>query len=244
MDQEAPAEQAFAARCLMRAAKWATLATTRIESDGTTQPFASLVTPAVAPDGGVLMLLSSLAEHTRHLTAAPRCALIFVGKPENANWQTAPRVTVIGQAHALVDRRAKDFWIGRHPYARLYAEFTDFSLFRLIPDEALYVGGFAQAARVPGAALLPDGAALVSVVAAADALIADCNQAHQEALARVAHAAGASGTWRLLGIDTDGIDLAQDDVALRVPFEAPVADGAAALEAVLRLAETAQRQLW
>jgi len=243
MDQEAQSDQPFAARCLLRAARWATLATTRTQ-DGTPQPFASLVTPAVAPDGGVLMLLSSLAEHSRHLMAAPRCAMIVVGQPENANWQTAPRVTVMGQAQVLVDRKAKEFWLGRHPYARLYADFTDFSLWRLMPEEALYIAGFAQATRLAGAALLPAESAVAAVAAAAGPLIVHCNEAHEEALNRLAHAQGASGTWRLLGVDIDGIDLAQDDRVLRVAFGAPVADGAAAQAALLRLAEATHRRLW
>ncbi|MBN9507759.1 MAG: pyridoxamine 5'-phosphate oxidase family protein, partial [Alphaproteobacteria bacterium] len=48
----------------MRAARAGTLATV---ADG--QPFASLVTPAMAPDGAVLLFLSTLSEHTRHLRA-------------------------------------------------------------------------------------------------------------------------------------------------------------------------------
>jgi len=53
---------AWAARKLLRAARSGTLATA---IDG--QPFASLVTPATAPDASVLLLLSDLSEHTRHL---------------------------------------------------------------------------------------------------------------------------------------------------------------------------------
>jgi hypothetical protein len=66
---------AFEARKLLRAARSGTLATA---ADGG-QPFASLVTPACAPDLSLLLLLSNLSEHTRHLrtwyAARPRAPI-------------------------------------------------------------------------------------------------------------------------------------------------------------------------
>jgi hypothetical protein len=50
-------QEAFVARCLLRAARVATLAT---QSEG--QPYASLVTPAALPDGSVLRARSTLTE--------------------------------------------------------------------------------------------------------------------------------------------------------------------------------------
>ena len=83
-------DPALEARRLLRAARSASLATS---AKG--QPFASLVTPACAPDLSVLLLLSSLSEHTRHLVADPRCSLLVSGPAAGANPQTAPRLTVI-----------------------------------------------------------------------------------------------------------------------------------------------------
>ena len=79
----------FEARKLVRAARAGTLATA---ADGG-QPFASLVTPACAPDFSILLLLSNLSEHTRHLRAEPRCSILVSGTPEEARTpKTAPRV--------------------------------------------------------------------------------------------------------------------------------------------------------
>src|SRR5450631_1549257 len=85
---------AFEARKLLRAARSGTLATA---ADGG-QPFASLVTPACTPDLSLLLLLSDLSEHTRHLRAEPRCSILVCGTAEGANPQTAPRLTVTGTA--------------------------------------------------------------------------------------------------------------------------------------------------
>src|ERR1700742_1387067 len=78
----------WAARQLLRAVRVGTLATS---ADG--HPFASLVTPACAPDLSILMLLSRLSPHTRHLMADGRCSVLVAGSPVSANPQTTPRVT-------------------------------------------------------------------------------------------------------------------------------------------------------
>ncbi|MFH5923415.1 pyridoxamine 5'-phosphate oxidase family protein [Roseomonas xinghualingensis] len=80
------------ARRIMRAAASASLATAGEKG----QPFVSLVTPAVAADGAVLLWISTLSEHTRQLSRNPRCGLLFQGAADGPNPQTAPRVSVTG----------------------------------------------------------------------------------------------------------------------------------------------------
>ncbi len=240
LDATAQNVSAFAARSLLRRARWATLATDLATSDGT-QPYASLVTHAAAPDGAVLMLLSSLATHAGHLAANPRCAVMVTGEPENLNWQTAPRLTVMGVAETTDDPGLRAYWLARHPYARLYAGFADFFLWRLQPQSGLFVAGFGQASELRPTDLAPDPASVAALGAAQPGLIAHCNEAHGEALTRLAHAAGASGPWRMLGVDVDGFDLVQDETLLRIAFPAPVADGPAAQAALLHLIEASRR---
>jgi heme iron utilization protein len=238
LDGGGTADNGFAARCLLRAARWGTLATRRGED-----PFASLVTPAVAPDGSVLMLLSGLAEHTRHMRVLPRCALMVTGRPDGPNWQTAPRLTVTGTAVLEPDPAARAYWLARHPYAALYADFTDFSLWRLVPEGALLVAGFGRAARLPAVALAPSAEAVAALAATATDIVGHCNGVLPEALSKVAHAAGAKGPWRMLGVDVDGIDLVQDDQVLRLAFDAPVADAPAAHAALQGLIQAARHRL-
>ncbi|WP_232480391.1 HugZ family protein [Roseomonas sp. KE2513] len=146
----APAEERGpAARALMRGASSATLAT--VAEGG--QPYASLVTPAVAEDGAVLLWLSTLSEHTRQLMHDPRCSLLFLGEPEGPNPQTTPRVTVTGLAERIEDPGLKAVWLARHPYAELYADFADFGLWRIMPMGGQMVLGFARAHRLRAADL-------------------------------------------------------------------------------------------
>ena len=73
--------------------------------------------------------------------------------PEDANPQTAPRVTITGLAERIVDPALKARYLAVHPYAALYADFGDFSLWLVRPQGGLYVGGFGRAARLRAAQL-------------------------------------------------------------------------------------------
>ena len=228
------ASHAFAARCLLRAARSATLAT---QFAG--HPFASLVTPAVTPDGTVLLLLSGLSAHTSHLRADPRCALLVTGPAAEANPQTAPRLTVVATAAPEPDPALRRFWVSRHPYAALYADFTDFGLWRLVTLQAHYVGGFGLARRLAANTLAPPAQA-VPTQAAQDGIIARWNTGCAGALAAAARRAGGAGAWRLLGVDADGIDLAQDEAVLRVAFDRQAEDADQLEAALSRLVQAAR----
>jgi hypothetical protein len=143
-------ERAFTreAAALLRAARSGTLATTEAG-----QPHASLVTPALGPDGSVLLLLSELSLHTRHLRADPRCALLVTGAAADQNPQTMPRLTLRGAAHPIHNDAARAAYLQHHPYAEFYAGFADFHFWTLQPEEAHYVAGFAAAVSLQIATL-------------------------------------------------------------------------------------------
>jgi heme iron utilization protein len=219
---------AWAARKLLRSARSGTLATSL---QG--QPFASLVTPATAPDLAVLLLLSDLSEHTRHLRADPRCSVLVCGVAEGANPQTTPRVTVTGLAETITDAALKTRYLAVHPYAALYAGFGDFNLWRIRPLNGLFVGGFGRAARLRAGDLAPDAGAVAAIAAAEADMIAHCNADHPDAMAAIA---GTPDAWRLVAVDVDGCDLAVAERVLRVAWPAPVADPGGVARELIRLA--------
>ena len=145
-------DHAWEARRLLRAARVGTLASV---ADG--QPFASLVTPACAPDLSLLLLLSDLSEHTRHLRAEPRCSVLVAGTPvrrQPADRAARQRHRVWRNGSSIAALKAR--YLAVHPYAAMYADFGDFSLWRIRPLGGLYVGGFGRAARLRAADLAPD----------------------------------------------------------------------------------------
>lgn len=221
-------EAAWEARKLLRAARSASLATVL---DG--QPFASLVTLACTGDLSVLLLLSDLSEHTRHLRADPRCSLLVVGEATGANPQTAPRVTVTGLAAVANDPALKARFLAVHPYAGLYADFGDFHVWRVRVMGAQVVGGFARAARVREAVLLPEAGAVAALAASAEGIMGHCNADHAAAMAVLAGEPG--GDWRMVGVDVDGCDLASGERVRRVAWAGPVGDAGAVRGELVRL---------
>ncbi len=154
---------------------------------------------------------------------------MVAGAPESANPQTAPRVTLTGVAEPVDDPALKARWLAVHPYAALYADFADFSLWRIRPAAALLVGGFARATRLRAADLLADAGA-VAALAAAEA-------GHHRPLQRRPRGGDGRcsrdgpGAWRMVAADVDGCDLAPSDPEAapvrRIAWSAPVASAEA-----------------
>jgi putative heme iron utilization protein len=225
-------DPAWLARCLLRSVRVGTLATS---AKG--QPFASLVTPACTPDLSVLLLLSGLSEHTRHLVADPRCSILVAGAAESANPQTAPRLTVTGVAEHVAEPELKTRFLAVHPYAALYADFGDFSVWRIKPVAGLFVGGFARATRLAREALLPEVDAVAAIAAAETDIIDHCNRDHPDALAAIA---GAPGDWRMVTVDVDGFDLASGESVVRFAWSAPVREAGDVRRELVRMTRAAR----
>ncbi len=234
-----PNEIAWSARKLLRSARQASLATVL---QG--QPFVSLVTPAIAADGGVLLLLSDLSEHTRHLRADARCSILVAGMANGPNPQTTPRLTANATATIADTPADRARFLAIHPYAELYAGFGDFHLWRLTLTGGLFVGGFAVAHRLAGDALRP--APAPELHGAEPDIMAHCNNDHAPAMAVIAretgaHAAGGEpGEWRMVTCDTDGFDLACGEATMRISFAAPVATSKQVRAELIRLARLAR----
>ena len=88
------------ARNLLRRARTATLGTLNAD-DGI--PYASLVNVATDVRGWPLILVSTLAWHTRNLLADPRASLMVAEVPATGDALTGPRVTVMGRFAKVED---------------------------------------------------------------------------------------------------------------------------------------------
>jgi putative heme iron utilization protein len=135
---------------LIRGQRWAALAT-----HGGGKPLASMVAFAPEPGfAGFLLLLSRLSLHTRHLLADPAASLAISEADTGAgNPQTLARVSLQGRVEEI-PADAPDFPAARALYEKRLPSsaplfgFGDFHLFRLVPEEARFVAGFAQAYTV------------------------------------------------------------------------------------------------
>ena len=217
------------ARNLLRRARTATLATQNAD-DGI--PYVSLVNLATDVRGCPVILVSTLAWHTRNLLADPRASLMVAEIPPSGDALTGARVTVMGHfakvAAADVGRR----YLARHPAAELYAGFGDFAFWRLAPVQAHAVAGFGRIETIPANEMFPSADEMAALEEGA---VAHMNEDHADAIQLYAEKLlGATpGGWKIAGLDPDGADLRRGEAEiLRLPFPQPVYSGGA-LRAVL-----------
>jgi hypothetical protein len=204
------------AKELLRAIRAGALATLDASSG---HPFASLVTVATDLDGSPLLLMSTLSAHVQNLERDPRCSILLAqgGKGDPL---AHPRLTVMGEAARSSEPRVRARFLARHPKAKLYADFGDFSFWRVAMTGGHLNGGFARAMSLNGPELATDLAGADGFDELEAGAVAHMNEDHRDALALYAtRLAGApAADWRATGLDPEGLDLAAGDLTARVPF--------------------------
>src|SRR3954470_11029622 len=199
-------KRAAEARRLIRMCEHVALATSL---DG--RPYVSLVAVACDHDSSPLLLLSDLAQHTRNLMAEPRVSLLFEATAGYADPLAGPRLSLLGRASRSDDPRLASRFAARHEASAVYANFSDFHLYRIAIERGHLVAGFGRIAWVEGEQLrfAGDAAALAE---AEPEIIAHMNADHQDAVQLYASCLlgrGGAG-WRMTGIDPEGLDLRRD----------------------------------
>jgi putative heme iron utilization protein len=203
------------AKHLLRTIRSGALAT--LGPDGV--PFATLVTVATDPDGSPLLLTSRLSGHTANMEREPRVS-ILLAQTGKGDPLAHPRLTVTGRARRTGEPRVRARFLARHPKAELYADFADFSFWRVEIAGGHLNGGFARAASLSAADLRTDLLGAEALVEAEAGALAHMNEDHREALELYATglAGAAPGAWRTTGLDPEGIDLMLGDQTARVAF--------------------------
>lgn len=119
------------------------------------QPYVSMVPFALLPGGADFIIhVSQLAAHTKDMLAHPQVSLLVIALPApEVMAQELARITVQGEAVQLAagtpeHAAAKAAYLARFPQSEPMFGFSDFSLFRIVPDSIRFVGGFAQATTI------------------------------------------------------------------------------------------------
>lgn len=108
-------------------------------------PFGSVTPYALDDFGRPLLLLSSLAVHTKNLLANPHASLLIAEEPEEDNPLAAGRVNLMGMVQPVPETEVEGTrhrYLEWHPGAAEWADFGDFRFYRLAVTEIYYVGGF------------------------------------------------------------------------------------------------------
>ncbi|MCU0667959.1 MAG: DUF2470 domain-containing protein [Myxococcota bacterium] len=154
---EERADLAAKARALLRKSDAGVLSTHSREMTGF--PFGSLAPFAMTIEARPLIYVSQLAEHTRNLTADPRCCLTVVEAAATGDRQALGRASLLGEAHALPDAEraaVAERYFALFPEQRAYEDFHDFGFWRIEPVRVRWIGGFGEIRWIePNEWLLP-----------------------------------------------------------------------------------------
>lgn len=234
-------------RTLVHLARSATLCTIALDPPGF--PYGSLVTTASDDAGRPLLLLSTLAEHTRNLLARSDASMLLT-EPLGSHDQplAVGRVTILGPCSAVSDEEraaVRETFLAQQPTASYYVDFGDFAFYRLEPTALRYVGGFGRMSWVTGddyRAAEPDplAASSAGILTHMNDDHADAVLAYAKALAGLAEATSAAMT----AVDRYGFELAAvtpaGPRAARLAFDEPVTTSDEVRRAMVSLVKRAR----
>jgi putative heme iron utilization protein len=129
-----------AVKTLLREGRSGALATLM---PGSGDPYCSLVNVAPAADGAPLLLLSTLAIHTKNLLADPRASLMIDERKAGDPLEGA-RIMLMGTAMPTNDPAARQQYLSQHPEAGQFAGFKDFGFYRMEIARIHLVAGFGR----------------------------------------------------------------------------------------------------
>lgn len=121
-------------------------------------PYVSMVPFALLAELPAFVLhVSRLAAHTRDMLAEPRVSLLISASEQPGTSPLAlARLTILGTARQLTHDApeypaARQAYLARFPDAAALFSLGDFSLFLILPAEARWIAGFAQARTLSAA---------------------------------------------------------------------------------------------
>ena len=194
------------ARTIAAASHAATLATLTADGD----PWASLVAYGLL-GGAPVLCVSNLAEHGRNLAGDPRASLSIVAASSDPNPLAGSRITLAGAVtRPVITERdsARAAYLNAVPAARIYLDFSDFTLWVLRVQRVRWVGGYGRMDSATGeqyTAAAPDPVATVAARA-----IVHLNADHADDLAAMVRAFGGypdADAAVCTGVDRYGLDL-------------------------------------
>jgi len=214
-DQNPAPETSFAerVRTLLHHAPVGVLSTHSVKQPGF--PFGSLMPYALDAGNRPVVLISTMAMHTRNLLADSRCSLFVSTSGAAGDPLGASRVTLLGNAAAVQDddvAGVRAAYLERHPNSSYWVDFDDFAFYRMATVDVYYVGGFGVMGWVDAGAF---GMAEPDPLAdAGPAIIEHMNTDHSDTLVALAR--------HLKGVEADAATMTSvDRLGFHVRLETP-----------------------
>jgi putative heme iron utilization protein len=225
------------ARQLLRQQRHGVLSTLSKKLEG--YPFGSVTPFVLDHQARPVILISTLAEHTKNIEADPRVSLL--AHDASTDIQANARVTVVGNCARMEDQtgiRAR--YLRYFPGAADYFATHDFFFYRIEPAHIRFIGGFGAIHWIEISRFFTLENQLATQE---EAIIAHMNADHQHnltAYCRHVHGVDTSSA-HMIGIDTDGFDVrTNSEQQLRFDFSEPVLDAQSARSALVAMAEASR----
>ncbi len=216
-------------------------------------PFGSVMPFVLDHHCQPIILISSIAEHTKNIIANPKVSLIVfdtIGLKMSEDLQANARLTLIGEAEKLEKDDAN--MMARYsrylPESVGYFAMHDFAFYRINIHQTRYIAGFGKMGWIDANALNnADSSASNKVIAALETdIIEHMNADHQDSMLQYCqqfHGVTPSHV-NLIGVDCNGFDveavIADDIKVLRFNFESPIFDANSARAAFVALSKAAR----
>jgi heme iron utilization protein len=130
---------------LLTQEKFGVLSTLSLKHDG--WPFGSATPYAISASGDPIILVSSLAEHTKNMMNDSRVSLFIQDTTTIANPQSIARATLLGIVEAVNENEVEDAaqrYQSRFPEAAQNFQLGGFSLLKIVVKQVRYIGGFGE----------------------------------------------------------------------------------------------------
>jgi heme iron utilization protein len=209
-------------------------------------PFGSVTLFILGQDGQPIVLISTIAEHTKNIIANPKVSLLVFAKGDDL--QANARLTLIGEAENI----GKDDADLMARYCRYFQESTgylamhDFQFYRINITQARYIAGFGKMSWMAGEEIVDINQSINTIAKLETSMIEHMNADHQDSMQLYCqHFHGVKpNRATLIGIDCDGFDMEaviENKIKiLRVNFESPIFDANSARMAFVALSKTAR----
>lgn len=232
-------------RLFLRSTRSAILSTFSVKFEG--YPFGSVAPFVLDHQAQPIILISSIAEHTKNIIANSKVSLlVFAGADD---LQANARLTLLGNA-AQADKNdalLRERYLRYFPEAAGYFDMHDFAFYRVNIEQTRYIAGFGKMGWVEGELLAPPASTLAEQEAG---IIDHMNTDHsQSMIAYCQHFHGITViNAQMLGIDCDGFDLKttlsdNSKQVLRFNFDQTIHDAQSARTELVKMSKAAMPHL-
>lgn len=199
-------------------------------------PFGSITPYCLNRDGQAVILISTIAQHTRNIMADNKVSLIAYD-PQVDDTQAAGRITYIANAVHLDDEAMAERYYRFYPHSRNFHKTHDFNFYTLDFVRARYIGGFGDIYWIEKADFL--NANPFSFEEETN-MIEHMNADHQDAINHYCDlfdiAYDGDNLPSLVGIDSEGFHLRIGGRLARIQFDSSINTPLEARQALVELA--------